>query len=71
MTRETLETIKGLVEEPVFIFIKSMVTNWGTDHCDFIFWEGCIMECILTFALLEYKFVSNIVGCEKAERAVI
>ena len=42
MMRGTADSIKGLVDEPVLIIIEIRVYNWGTDHCDFILWEGCI-----------------------------
>ena len=52
MMGRSTEAIKCFLQEPVFIFLESRVSNWRSYYCDLIIWKGGIIERVLTVTLM-------------------
>ena len=59
------ESIKRFLQEPVFIFLESRVSNWRSYYCDLIIWKGGGTKRVLTVTMLEYSFISHLFSCQE------
>ena len=66
-----LESVDGLVEEPVVLFGVARITDWRANGYALVVREDCLAEGIILVALLEDAFVLDRFGDEKSETGVL
>ena len=53
------ESIECFLQEPVFIFLESWVSNWRSYDCNLIIWQDGVTERVLAVTLLGYTLISH------------
>ena len=58
------DSIQCFLQDPVFIFLESWVSNLSSYDCNLVIWKGGVTERVLAVTLLEYLFISHCFSCQ-------
>lgn len=65
-----VDAIKSFIEQPVFIFGISWITNGRTNIGEFIIWQMSTTKCIFIIALQKDLFLCDCIQTRQSKRSV-